>query len=148
MKIKLHCKDENRALYEQMLTSGGFVVSNDSNLTFVEDNYVSEYLIAKADDDRAIVYLKDIIIVESYGRDIVVRTEKGTFKVKETLEQLEKLLSGADFLRISQSAIIQKSSIEKISHGLSMRFHLTLKAGNKADVTRNYYYSFKKFIGL
>lgn len=148
MKIKLRCKEENRLLYEKMLTDGGFIIGENSNLTFVEDNYLPEYLIGKVNDDTAMLYLKDIILIESYGREILARTKAGTFKLKETLENLENLLNGAGFIRISQSAITQKQSIEKISHGLSMRFHLTLKSGIKADVTRSYYYSFKQFIGL
>lgn len=148
MKIKLRCKEENRTLYEKMLIDGGFTIGDDSNLTFVEDNFAPEYLIGRAKDDSVMLYLKDIIIIESYGREIQARTKAGAFKIKETLESLEKLLSSAGFIRISQSAIIQKQSIEKISHGISMRFHLTLKADIKTDVTRSYYYSFKEFIGL
>lgn len=148
MKIKLRCKEENRTLYEKMLVSGGFAIGEDSNLTFVEDNFMPEYLIGKLDDDSVMVCLKDIIIIESSGREILARTKAGAFKLKETLGNLEKLLVCAGFIRVSQSTIVQKNLIEKISHGLSMRFHLTLTAGIKADVTRNYYYSFKEFIGL
>lgn len=148
MKIKLRCKEETRPLYEKMLMAGGFTIGDDSSLIFLEDNYIPEYLIGKVSDDSVMVYLKDIIIIETCGREILARTNAGAFRLKETLESLEKLLSGAGFIRISQSAIIQKRYIEKISHGLSMRFHLTLKTGIKADVTRNYYYSFKEFIGL
>ena len=148
MKIKLRCKEDNRPIYEKMLKDGGFIISDDSNLSFVEDNFVPEYLIGKLNGDSVMVYLKDIIIIESYGRDIVARTKAGTFILRETLEHLEKFLCTAGFIRISQSAIIQKSSIEKISHGLSMRLHLVLKAGIRADVTRSYYFEFKKIIGL
>lgn len=148
MKIKLRCKEENRPLYEKMLIDGGFSISDDSSLSFVEDSYFVEYLIGKLNDDNVMVYLKDIIVVESCGRDIVARTQAGTFKLKDTLEHLEDLLKPVGFIRISQSTILQKSSIEKISQGFSMRFLLTLKAGIKADVTRSYYFSFKSFIGL
>lgn len=148
MKIKMRCKEENRLLYEKMLLNGGFTISDDSNLTFIEDNFVPEYLIGRAKDDSVILYLKDIIVIESYGREIQARTKAGVFRLKETLENLEKLLCGAGFIRISQSSIIQKQSIERISHGLSMKFHLTLKTGIKVDVSRSYYYSFKEFIGL
>ena len=148
MKIKLHCRDENRPLYEKMLADGGFTISDEGSLSLIEENYVPEYLIGRINEDSAIVYLKDIIVIESYGRDIVARTKAGVFRLKDTLEHLENILKPAGFIRISQSAILQRSSIERISAGLSMRFHLTLKTDIKADVTRSYYYSFKNFIGL
>ncbi len=148
MKIRLICTEKNRSLYEKMLIDGGFTIAEDSNISFIEDNIVTEYLIGRSNNDDVMVYLDDILLIESYGRDIIARTKTGAFKLKYTLEDLENLLRPAGFIRISQSAILQKSSIEKISHGLSMRFHLTLRSGIKADVTRSYYYVFKNFIGL
>lgn len=147
MNIKILCKEANKVLYEKMLSAGGFTVSDNADLTFIEDGYTPEYILGRDNDYNVLIYLKDIVIIESYGRDIVARTQKGTYKLKETLEKIENLLRPVGFVRISQSAIIQKSMIEKISSGFS-RFYLLLKFGHKTVVTRSYYNFFKEFIGL
>ena len=147
-KVKIFCKEANRAVYEKMLLDGGFELAEDADVSLVENGYVPEYLIAKDNDQNVLLYIKDIIIIETSGKDIVARSSNGTFKIKYTLEHLEQTLKPAGFFRISQSAIIQKSALERISTGFSMRFHLTLKCGIKTDVTRSYYYTFKDIIGL
>lgn len=146
MKVKIFCREERYSLYEEMLKKGGFIISDESIITLMEDNYLPNQIIGKRDNDSVVIELKDVIIIETCGRDIIAKTLKGDFKLKETMEQLEKLLKVDGFIRVSQSAIIKRSFIEKISPGLSMKFHLTLKNGIKTDVTRTYYYSFKENI--
>lgn len=147
-KIRVFCKEENRAEIEQMVQNAGFILAADAKFSLIEDDYIPEYLIGKYGEDSVMLALREIIIIETYGRDIIARTGEGDYKLKDTLEHLELILKPAGFFRISQSAIIQKSMIQKISAGFSMKFYLTLKGGSKAEVTRSYYYSFKEFIGL
>lgn len=147
-KIKIFCKEENRDELERMVQSAGFILAADAKFSLVEDDYIPEYLIGKYGEDSVILALEDIIIIETYGRDIVARTKEGDYKLKNTLENLESILKPAGFFRISQSALIQRSMIQKISAGFSMKFYLTLRDGKKAEVTRSYYYSFKEIIGL
>lgn len=148
MKVKVFCKEESRSEIEEMLQSGGFVLAADAQFSLIEDDYTPQYLIGKQGDDSVMLAVGEIILIETYGRDIIAKTKDGGYKLKDTLEHLEQLLKPAGFIRVSQSSITQRSMIQKISAGFSMKFYLTLKHGNKTEVTRSYYYSFKEFIGL
>ena len=52
--------------------------------------------------------------------------------------QLEKSLDPAQFIRVSNSAIIARSAVRHIRAALSSRFTLTMADGSRVDVTRSY----------
>ncbi len=149
VKVKLLVNKENEQRYKSMLEKAGFEISNDANLTFQEDNAQIDYIIGK--DDRSatvLVYLDEIQLIETYGKDIIVHTQNHQYTLKGTMEYYQQLLFPYEFIRVSQSSIIHKRYITRISPALSMKFTVTLKNNRKVDVTRSYYYSFKEYIGL
>jgi len=75
-------------------------------------------------------------------------SEKGIFGVKDKLYQLEALLPPQTFLRISQSVIVNRNNIKKISPGIGAHYFLTMKNNVRVDVTRSYYNRFKTEIGI
>jgi len=151
MKVRLRCKSEDQETIAAMLGRGGFAVSEDGIYIFYEPGYMPDYVIGKVKDDSGdIVMLKfeEIYYFESFGHEINMATERGVFGVKDKLYQLELLLPPQTFLRISQSAIINRYNIKKISPGIGMRYILTMKDKAAIDVTRNYYYRFKTEVGI
>ena len=58
------------------------------------------------------------------------------------------LLPAREFIRISKSVIIAKSSVKKIRPALTMKFVLTLSDGSLVDVTRSYYTNFRRFFNI
>lgn len=149
MKIKLLVKKENESHYKEMLEKGGFIVSDNATLVLKEEIDKLEYLIAKDNNNKnVLVYLEKIVLIETYGKEILLYTEEQEYILKGTIESISFQLQPYGFMRISQSSIVHKRSIVKISPALSMKFTLTLKNKRKADVTRSYYYYFKEYIGL
>lgn len=86
--------------------------------------------------------------IESLEKDILVHTAKKTFTTSARLYVLEGMLPAEQFIRISNSVIIEKSSIERIRPALSQKFYLILKNGDTVDVARSYYYRFKEYYGI
>ena len=78
----------------------------------------------------------------------MVYTLNNSYLLKNTVLYYQNLLSPYGFKRISQSSIIHKRNIIKISPAISMKFTLKLKNNKKVYVTRSYYYDFKDYIGL
>ena len=151
MKVRLRCKQEDRELIAAMLTGGGFIVSEEGDYIFYERDYTPEYVVGKAKDesgDLVMVNFSQILYIESFGHEISMVTEKGTFSVKEKLYQLEGNLPVKAFIRISQSVIVNRYNIKKISPGIGMHYFLTMKNNARVDVTRTYYYRFKAEIGI
>lgn len=149
MKVKLLVNKENEQKYKVMLEKAGFEISNDAKLTFQEDNAQIDYVIAKDDKSATIlVYLVDIQLIETYGKDIIVHTQNHQYMLKGSIEYYQQILFPYDFIRVSQSSITHKRHIIRISPALSMKFTVTLKNNRKVDITRSYYYSFKEYIGF
>ena len=149
MKVRLQVKKENEIKYKEMLEKGGFEISDNADLVLEETGGKIEYLIAKDNQNKTVlVYLEEIVLIETYGKEILLHTKEQGYSLKGTIESLSFQLSVYGFKRISQSSIIHKRSIIKISPVLSMKFMLTLKNKMKVDVTRSYYYDFKEYIGL
>lgn len=149
MKVRLLVKKENETKYKTMLKNAGFEISEESDLTFQENGYKLEYIIAKdIYVETVLVYLDDILLIETHGNELKVYTINESFILKGTIEYYQNLLSLYSFKRISQSAITIKRAISKISPAINMKFTLKLKNGKSVDVTRSYYYDFKEYIGL
>ncbi|MBO4419873.1 MAG: LytTR family transcriptional regulator [Oscillospiraceae bacterium] len=72
----------------------------------------------------------------------------GVYQTADRLYQLCLLLDPKQFLRISNSVIIQRRHVKKIIPTMSMKFVLALADGSKVDVTRSYYNNFKSFFGI
>lgn len=148
MKIKLFCREKNRQVLEEMLKRGGFEISNSQEAyALYEHDYQAEYLIGRKGDDIVMVFNEDIVLIESFSHNIVIRTLAEEFKTTDTLTELENILP-QQFIRINQSTIINKKMIKKINVGFSMRYDLTMKNSMCVTVTRTYFQSFKDKIGF
>ena len=99
-------------------------------------------------NERVRISTDDIIFVESFGHDIVMHTQRGEFKADERLYQLERLLDPEQFFRISNSVIVARNRIDRITPALSSKFILTLSNGQSVDVTRSYYDIFRDRLGI
>ena len=102
--LSLHCI--NRFLFSTLTVTGfrrstidrelvekGFVIDKDADLILTEKDLFADRLIVRNDSDneRICIQTDEIIVVESFGRDIVIRTPQGSFKTDERLYQQERL---------------------------------------------------------
>ena len=77
MKVRLQVKKENEIKYKEMLEKGGFTISDDADLVLEETGGDIEYLIARDDDNKTVlVYLDEIVLIETYGKEILLYTKK------------------------------------------------------------------------
>ena len=150
IRIKLLVSDARYDLIEQELVSKGFVIDDDADLILTEKDLFANHLIVReeVDNERVRIGVDEIIVVESFGHDIVIHTSQGKFKTSERIYQLERLLNPEQFLRVSNSVIIAISKIKRIKPTLSSKFILTMSNGQFVDVTRSYYGIFKDRLGI
>ena len=153
IRIKLLVSDARYDEIERELVAKGFVVDEDADLILTEKDLFVDHLIVRSgsngsENERVRISTDDIIVVESFGHDIVIHTPRGSFKAAERLYQLERLLHPEQFLRVSNSAIVARSQIKRIIPALSSKFILTMSNGQSVDVTRSYYNIFKERLGI
>ena len=150
IKIKLLVSDARYDELAKELTSKGFILDEDADLLLTEKDLFADHLIVRdiTKNERVRISTEDIIFVESFGHDIVMHTQQGEFKADERLYQLERLLNPEQFIRISNSVIVARSKIDRITPALSSKFILTLSNGQSVDVTRSYYDIFRDRLGI
>lgn len=150
MKIRLNINDSDYEKIEKELHEHGIETDDTADLILSKVNGFAEKLIVKdkTTNERIILSCDDIVSLESYGHLIDVRTKDNVYYVNERLYRIFEQLDKMKFLRISNSVIVSKKYIKKITPTLSMKFILTLSDNSRVDVTRTYYQSFKEIIGI
>lgn len=150
MKVKLLVSHEKYEGIKKVLTEAGIEIDDNAELILCENNHFTDTLVVKAphSNEKILLSVNDIISIESFGHTVEVYTENNTYIALERLYQIVNILNPDCFLRISNSVIIAKNKVRRISPKLSMKFILTMNNGRNVDVTRSYYYIFKDYFGI
>jgi len=90
----------------------------------------------------------DIYYIEVVDNSTFIYCSDQVFDSKQKLYELEELLSGGDFLRISKSVILNMSKIKSLSPALNGRFEAKLDNNEKVIISRQYVGDLKKRLGL
>lgn len=138
MKIALDVRSERYQEIADQLRAHGIIVSDDAELYLSERNQYADFLRVRLDGEICHLPVTEIIAIESFGHEVQVRTAETLYRTADRLWQLEKSLDTAQFIRVSNSAIIARSAVRHIRAALSSRFTLTMADGSRIDVTRSY----------
>lgn len=150
LKIKLLISGKRYKEIEAELIDHGIDIDDESDLILSENEKYIDKLIVRvtSSNERIVLPIEEIVYIETYGHSVEVHTSEATYQAKERLYKISNLLDPNKFIRISNSAVIAKDKVKRITPTLSMKFILTMADGKKIDVTRSYYYSFKDFFGI
>lgn len=148
LKIKLLLSEKRYASVAKELIDSGHVIDDEAELLLTERQNHPDHLMAKDAGTHVRLALSQVTFIESLGHDIVAHSDGKSYRLSERLVRLQTILNPADFLRVSNSAIVNVHHIRTIKPALSAKFLLTLSDGATVDVTRSYYYSFKEFFHL
>lgn len=149
MKIHLALSSERYNQVKELLTSCGIEIDDTADLILTErSRFIDTLTVKDRNSSRILLPVSEIVLIESLGRDVLVHTENGTFQSCDRLYKLALMLDPSLYLRISNSVIIAKKCVKKITPALTMKFTLTMSNGMLADVTRSYYYCFKEAFGI
>lgn len=97
-----------------------------------------EQLFIRSDKRLIQVELKDIYFFESYGNYVKVWKQNEYFLTPQTLTLIESQLSGADFIRIHKSYIVNKQLISYVEGNM-----VVLKGGKTLPIGKNHRQAFK-----
>ena len=93
-------------------------------------------VIGTKDNDIFLISVDDIICFYSEGKSNYCRTTQNIFKIKQPLYELEEKLSPSDFVRISNSCIININQVECFNTGIVGTIMVKFKDGNVEYVSR------------
>ena len=150
MKVKLVVSNEHYEEIKGFLLNHGIEIDDDADLVLSENNRFPDNIVVKVaiTNERVVLPVEEIAYIETYGHTVEVHTKDNTYQAMDRLYKIVNLLNPEKFLRISNSVVISKDKVKKISTTLSMKFILTMINGKKVDVTRSYYYIFKDSFGI
>lgn len=150
MKVKLVVSKKHYEEVITMLMEHGIEVDDDADLVLTENNRFLDSLTVKnkVTNERVILPIEDITYIETYGHSVEVHTKDTAYQAMDRLYKIVNQLDPDKFLRISNSVVIARDKVKKITPTLSMKFILTMADGKNVDVTRSYYYIFKDFFGI
>lgn len=81
-------------------------------------------------------------------RKLLVQAERGVFVVRKTLAEMESILSGNRFLRISRSEIINLYKVSNFDFSLSGTIHVHFDDGSSTWAARRYVRAIQEILGL
>ncbi len=119
------------------------MVLSESN-SFIDNLAVRE----KGTNARIILSVEDIVCIESFGHAVEVQTQEVLYQATDLLYGIVSFFHLDKILHISNSVVIARNKVKRITPTLSSKFILTMTNGKSVDVTRNNYNIFKEYFGI
>lgn len=116
------------------------------NLLLSKSQKTINQIIAIQNNDIFIVNISDIIVFFSEEKNNYCKTKDGIFKIKEKLYYLEEILPSKDFIRISNSAIININQVKCFNTSIIGRIIVRFKDGSEESVSRRKTSEIMKFL--
>lgn len=101
-------------------------------------------LVGTKDGVQVLVDTQDILYIESVDGKTFVCTAQDVVRVEHTLQQLEQLLTAANFFRCSKAMILNINKVQKLKSLASNRIDATMQSGEHILISRTYASEFRK----
>lgn len=107
-----------------------------------------EFIIGQSGDKQHILKPNEIHYFHSQGDNVFAVTSKGSFKIKEKLYELEKLLPSNRFVRLSKSVIANLYELSHFEASFNGTLCVYFKSGAKEYVSRHYVKKIKEALQM
>ena len=107
-----------------------------------------ETLTAYKDDIAKIVNVADVFRIYTGNQKVYIQTHQGEYAIRYRLYELEAALDKKQFLRISNSEIINVKKIRDIDLSLIGRICIRFEDNTQTYVSRRYIPKIKKSLGI
>lgn len=99
---------------------------------------------AYCDREEVLLRQEEVVRIYTEKRRVLAESSRGTFVLRERLYELEERLGDREFVRISNSEIVNRRRIESLDYSLTGTIRLRLEGGNETYVSRRYVSRIKK----
>ena len=107
-----------------------------------------EKLIGFKDEEAFLIDLSKIELIYTENKKIFARIDGEAYQIKKRIFELEECLEDIDFVRISNSEIVNFKKVLSIDFKLTGTIMLKLKSGKNTFVSRRYVKKIKEYLGL
>ncbi|MCR4788795.1 MAG: LytTR family transcriptional regulator DNA-binding domain-containing protein [Lachnospiraceae bacterium] len=114
----------------------------------LKDGAGKDTMAVYADESIRMIPTKDILYFDATDNRVFAYTRDNCFETRKKLFEIEELLAGSAFLRISKNAIVNIKAIDHLSPEFNGRFIASLKNGEDIIISRGYVPELKKKLGI
>ena len=107
----------------------------EKELSYVNNETLSQ-VVGIQNNDLYIIKTSNIIEFFSEEKNNYCRTKDGTFRIKEKMYYLEEALPSKEFIRISNSAIVNINHVKCFNTSIIRRIQVKFKDGTTEDVSK------------
>ena len=108
----------------------------------------SEKIIGFIEDEAFILSKDEIENVYTENKKVLARVGNKTYIIKKRIFELENILCESNFVRISNSEIVNFKKVVSIDFKLTGTILLKLKSGNITYTSRRYIKKIKEYLGI
>lgn len=105
-------------------------------------------LIGFMESDAVILEYDDIVRIYTSDNKIIAETKDGNYKLRQRIYECEEMLDHNQFVRISQSELINLNMVRKFDFSITGTIHVILKNDVSTFVSRRYVSTIKKVLGV
>jgi len=123
---------------------------NDETVKLVQivSQAVSTTITGYTDNGMELLTCESIIRIYTENQKIYASTTNGSYRLHQRLFELEELLDGRRFTRISNSEIVNLRKIERMDTSVTGTILMYLQADIRTFVSRRYVTKIKKMLGI
>ena len=114
----------------------------------LKDGVGKDSMAVYSDENIVMIPLKDIFYFDAVDNRVFAYTKDKCYETKKRLFEIEELLGGSSFIRISKNAIVNIKAIEHLSPEFNGRFVASLKNDEDIIISRGYVPDLKKKLGI
>lgn len=107
-----------------------------------------ETLIGFKEEQAYILSFKEIESIYTEERKIIAKTKNETYILKRRIFELEEILSNYNFVRISNSEIVNFKKVESLDFKITGTMMIKLSSGYITYASRRYIQKVKEYLGL
>lgn len=146
MKVKINIDEKIDEIFIEIYT----LSKEDENLRFILENLKMKKSVLNAYSKEKIYLLNinDIYSIYAENKKVYARTKDKKYIVNHRLYELEEILDGNKFVRISNSAIINIYKIENLEASINGMITINFKNGEKEYISRRYLKKVKKILDI
>ena len=121
-------------------------VQNLENELLLKSAKNIETIIGMQNNDIFILNVTDIMEFFSEEKNVFCKTKEGIYKLKEKMYYLEEILPNKDFIRISNSAIININHVKCFNTSIIGKIIVKFKDGTEENVSKRKTSEIMKFL--
>ena len=147
MRIRIVSKTEDYDLLKKMFLEYGIEESESPTHILYDVSLVNKRLTLRTtDNETRFIDVEEILVVESFGNIIELKTKKEIIRTKEKLHSFLEEKSLERLIQINKSQLVLINHIKVIKPLVNSKLQLILDNGEKLYVSRTYKTKFRNKI--